>query len=337
MKKTLLALAVMTAAGSANAAINVYDNNGVKVDLSGAAEVQYYKDYNPSDDAKIRLDDGDLAVNTTIAINENLNVISGMAFKYEETDVKNDELWVGFSSNQFGALTFGRQLLVSDDSGIGKDYELGSEGIDFVQTDGNEAIKYVYDNGMFYFGASGVLTESGKIANDKNNGGLDFNYDTSIVDGRVGFRTNGLDARVYLYKGEHVATNLFDKLVDVKGYNVEAEYQLGQIGLAASFGQLDYTNPRNRAQEINADVYQIAADYTIDKTTFAIGYNYFEQTKNTLKSKGDAYAVYANVTQKLHDNVKVYAEVGHTDAKFDVNGKAKDADFGYVAGMEVTF
>ncbi|MCG9703703.1 porin [Photobacterium damselae] len=346
MKKTLLALAVVTAAGSAQAGVNLYDNNGVKVDLSGAAEVQYRNTYNPFDDAELRLDDGDLALNTTVAVNDQLNAIAGIAFKFEETKVENDELWVGLSSNQFGALTFGRQLLIIDDSGIGKDYELGSEGIDFVQTDGNEVIKYVYDNGMFYAGVSHELKNSDEVVVEGNNnsGALVKQHDTQVTDARLGFRTNGLDARVYYYNGDNIDGTSFFKnsFMHVEGYNLEAEYQLGQIGLAASFGQIEYKNASN-ADKLRGNIYQVAADYTIDATTFAVGYNNYDRRDES----GDTYALYANVTQQLHSNVKVYAEIGHSNAKFSAKdadkfpqfdaAHGKDAEFGYVAGMEVTF
>ncbi|WP_256383056.1 porin [Photobacterium toruni] len=342
MKKTLLALAVLTAAGSANASINLYDANGVKVDLSGAVEVQYRNTYNPFDDAELRLDDGDLMLNTTVAITDELNVISGVGFAYENADIVNgkdpqdvnvinDELWAGFSSTQFGAITFGRQLLVSDDSGIGKDYELGSEGIDFVQTAGSQVIKYVYDNGTFYTGASTDLRNSDETITGSNPDGsviVTKDDNTRIWDARVGFRTNGLDARVYFYDGDNVGGQ------DIKGYNLEAEYALGNIGLAASFGQIEY---KTGSEKTEGNVYQIAADYTMDKTTFALGYNNYD-----VKSGNDVYALYANVTQKLHSNVKVYAEVGHSNADFTIEKEpkvslTKGAEFGYVAGIEVTF
>ncbi|MEC6897591.1 porin [Photobacterium piscicola] len=342
MKKTLLALVVLTAAGSANAGINLYDANGVKVDLSGAAEVQYRNTYNPFDDAELRLDDGDLMLNTTVAITDELNVISGVGFAYEnnadtdaqDVNVINDELWAGFSSSQFGAITFGRQLLVSDDSGIGKDYELGSEGIDFVQTAGSQVIKYVYDNGTFYAGASTDLRNSDESISGTNPDGsvsIIKDKNTRIWDARVGFRTNGLDTRVYFYDGDHVGSTG----QNIKGYNLEAEYALGNVGLAASFGQIEY---KTGSKKTEGNVYQIAADYTMDKTTFALGYNNYD-----VKSGDDVYALYANVTQKLHSNVKVYAEVGHSNADFTIEKKdpktslTKGADFGYVAGIEVTF
>ena len=78
MKKTLLALSVL-AAGSAQAGINLYDANGVVVDLSGAAEVQYLQPIQDKDndnaDAGIHLDDGDLQLNTTIAVTDQLNAV----------------------------------------------------------------------------------------------------------------------------------------------------------------------------------------------------------------------------------------------------------------------
>ncbi len=335
MKKTLLALAVMTAAGSANAAINVYDNNGVKVDLSGAAEVQYFDGFEKSKDATIRLDDGDFAINATYAINENLNVISGMAFKYESRDVQNDELWVGFSSNQMGALTFGRQLLVSDDSGIGKDYELGLEQVDFAQTEGDRVIKYVYDNGSFYAAASHELNAD---------------HSTTITDGRLGFRTNGLDVRVYGYDGERVGykglvengQDINGKPViipgkageDIRGYNLEAEYGFGAFNIAASFGQIEYKAADTHVTDRDLDLYEINGSYTMDKTTFALGYVHAQNHANTEKYGKRHDNVYANVTQQLHSNVKVYAEVGYADNDKIINDRE---EFGYVAGMEVKF
>ncbi|EEZ41500.1 porin [Photobacterium damselae subsp. damselae] len=334
MKKTLLALAVMTAAGSANAAINVYDNNGVKVDLSGAAEVQYFDGFEKSKDATIRLDDGDFAINATYAINENLNVISGMAFKYESRDVQNDELWVGFSSNQMGALTFGRQLLVSDDSGIGKDYELGLEQVDFAQTEGDRVIKYVYDNGSFYAAASHELNAD---------------HSTTITDGRLGFRTNGLDVRVYGYDGERIGAKGLELGItpdqkpivkpgeageDIRGYNLEAEYGFGAFNIAASFGQIEYKAADTHVTDRDLDLYEINGSYTMDKTTFALGYVHAQNHANTEKYGKRHDNVYANVTQQLHSNVKVYAEVGYADNDKIINDRE---EFGYVAGMEVKF
>jgi predicted porin len=326
MKKTLLALSVL-AAGSAQAGINLYDANNVIVDLSGAAEVQYIQEYTPNSDPFLRLDDGDLSLNTTIAVNDQLSIVSGMAFKFESRDVQNDELWVGFGGD-FGTLTFGRQLLIADDSGIGKDYELGGDGLDWVVTEADQVVKYVYDNGQFYAGLSSVIKDN------------NFDNATSIVDGRIGARAGNLDARVYLYKGSDIDGNFsflpvvspLDQ-IDVEGYNLEVEYFIDAFALAASFGQLEYKDASSaKTGKVDADVAVVAGSYTMDKTTFALGYTYLNaDAKPTVgaKSSADANTFYANVTQQLHSNAKVYGEIGTTDID--------NSEFGYVVGMEVVF
>ena len=331
MKKTLLALSVL-AAGSAQAGVNLYDSEGVIVDVSGAAEVQYIQEYTANSDSKFRLDDGDLAFNTTVPVSNNMNAVAGLAFFFEdkgaaEGEVKNDELWVGFSSADFGTVTFGRQYLIADDSGIGKDYELGGDGLDFVQAQGDQTIKYVFDNGQFYAGLSALLMETGATGDE-----------TSIIDGRIGARFGDLDARVYLYSGEDVSASkitFFNNLagnVDVDGFNLEGEYIMGAFAFAASFGQVEYEDSANTIGKIEADTAALAGSYTMDKTTFALGYTYldadFKPTAGA-SSSDDANTFYANVTQQMHANVKVYGEIGTTDVD--------DSEFGYVAGMEVSF
>ncbi|KHT61697.1 porin [Photobacterium gaetbulicola] len=320
MKKTLLALSVL-AAGSAQAGINLYDANGVIVDLSGAAEIQYIQkiqDKNSDNDAGIRIDDGDLQLNTTIAVTDQLNVVSGIGFKFEapldlegsKSNVSNDELWVGLGGD-FGTLTFGRQLLISDDSGIGKDYELGTESIGFGRTEGNETIKYVFDNGQFYFGLSHDLDAEGN----------DFQgNDGTITDGRIGARFADFDVRAYYYTLE-VGNGASKEETDA--FNLEAEYVMGQFAFAASYGQVE--EKAGGVTQLDADVISLAGSYTMGKNTFALGYNRLDDDADTADN------VYANITHQLHSNVKVYGELGWADKD------SADLDLGYLVGMEVIF
>ncbi|GHA48257.1 porin [Photobacterium aphoticum] len=328
MKKTLLALSVL-AAGSAQAGINLYDANGVTVDLSGAVEVQYLQniqDKNSDADAGLHLDDGDLQLNTTIAVNEQLNVVAGIGFAFEKRDVSNDELWAGLSGD-FGTLTFGRMLYISDDAGIGKDYELGFGQVDFVQTEGNEVIKYVFDNGQFYFGLSHDLDTDGSGASDYQN------TDGTVTDVRLGARFADLDVRGYYYTGDDIQRSadqngnpIFNSGTDVDAFNLEAEYVMGQFAFAASYGNFDYSNA-NGATYSDIDVIEVNGAYTLGKNTFALGYNRADDSKQDVVTDN----VYANVTHQLHSNVKVYGELGWADQD------GSDLDLGYLVGMEVKF
>ncbi len=321
MKKTLIALAVL-ASGSAQAGIDLYNENGININLSGAAEVQYAdRDWNKKTDGELRIDDADLQLNTTVQLSENLSAVAGMGFAYEAEEVNADELWAGFKGN-FGTVTFGRQLLISDDAGIGKDYELGFEQINFVDTAGGSSVKYRFDNDQFYFGASHELNNNDDTAPE-------------ITDGVIGVRVNpNLDIRVYGYKG----TNLdYQNNVDAKGYNVEAEYVFNNIALAASYGNMDYYASSDDSIKADLEVFDVAASYTLGKNTMAVGYNRAiaqGSIANFNIISNHADNVYANITHKFNNNVRVYTELGYSS--MDLEGQHFD-NIGYVAGMEVKF
>ncbi|WP_407330898.1 porin [Enterovibrio sp. 27052020O] len=351
MKKTILAMAVpaLLAAGAAQASVNLYDADGVVVNIAGAAEIQYINKYDvrapgaSGKDAYLRIDDADLILTTTIAVTDSLNAVAGMGFKYEADTVDNggvesDELYVGLGGD-FGTFTFGRQLLLSDDAGNSHDYELGTEQIDFVQTQGAQVAKWVYDNGMFYAGANIDLDSDVSEAKDGR----------QIIGGRLGVRVADLDARVYLYDGENLQSNKFavvDKdsgLQDVSGFNLEVDYDLGDFDVSASYGQLEYkagsvdtAGVAQAAGKNDVDKWQISGGYQLDDNTyFGLGYDNVDSDASGTYEKYKGSSIYANVTYKLATNAKVYAEVGSADV--EIAGVDQDTDTGYLVGMEVKF
>ena len=55
----------------------------------------------------------------------------------------------------WGELSFGRQLAIIDDAGVGVDYELkDAAGVDFEDTDFDQLIKYRYSGDGYWAGAS---------------------------------------------------------------------------------------------------------------------------------------------------------------------------------------
>ncbi|ODP98611.1 hypothetical protein BZG00_03220 [Salinivibrio kushneri] len=327
MKKTILAMAVpaLLAAGSASASINLYDAEGVKVDLSGAAEVQYMQEIGNDKDGMWRLDDGDIAVNTEVAISPKMSALAGMSFEFEDesTDagsnsgVENKELFVGFKGDTFGQVTFGRQYLLSDDIGITKDYELSISSFDGTEaTHGAQVAKYVYDNGTVY---GGISTRQDSDGND------DGSAELSIIDARLGYRVADFDMRGYYYKADDVGADKPASSTDVTAYQFEVEYAgIENVGLAASYGNGEAERVVGGAEVADTDYFSLAADYTMGNTTFAAGWD-----RQDPKEGDNVNGYYANVTYALHSNAKVYAEIGDTNAD--------NSDLGYVAGMEVKF
>ncbi|TVU57971.1 porin [Vibrio atlanticus] len=345
MKKTIIALAIL-ASGSASAAINVYDKDGVKVDVSGAVEVQAIqtrfaatapKDkkkpinlYN--DDVKIRLDDGDLQFDVSSVINDDLTVIGSTGFKYEKSQVENDLLTVGVKNDTYGTFTIGRQATLVDDSGISNDIEMGLGFLDsdnnkqsvFLVTDGDEVAKYKLTNDTYWFGAS----YGQKSAEEKKEKLKAIDLGAGVIFGDAAFNAyyQDVDAKTKNLELTHNA------------YQLEATYKLDALTFGASYSDADIKAVDSKKLTGDLELIKLTAAYTIENITYAIGTD-----RGVLSADGQdlkIYNYYANVKNKVNDNVSVYGEVGYLNSdKLEKALKSDNAnlELGYVAGLEVKF
>ncbi|MDC0609553.1 porin [Vibrio sp.] len=324
MKKTLVALAVLAAAGSVNAA-EVYNNDGVSVSVSGAGEVQYIQKYEQTGtdvSPEVRVDDAQINVTVGVDVSEDLTALAGLNQTFETDNdstsrtVSSDGAFVGLASATLGTVTFGDQYLIADDAGIGADFEVGYNQYGQADTQSSDVIKYVYDNGEFYFGLSHNLDE-----NDTATTG-----DTHSTDGRIGYRVGGLDARLYVFKGTDASAN------DEDSYNLEAVYTFNDAwSMAASYGNTKIETSAN-VETTDANYAEINATYTVDKNSFSLGYAYYDEDVANVSSSN----LYGVVVHKLNANVRAYAELGYVD--YDNNSNTnEDMDLAYTVGMEVSF
>lgn len=334
MKKTLVALSVLAAAGSVNAA-EIYNNDGVTVNVNGSAEVQYYQDYEADGtdvSQEIRIDDAQLNTRVSVAVTEELSAVAGLDLTFESDDSDNkgtdqtDGAFVGFAHSTLGTITFGRQYLITDDSGIGTDFEVGYGQYGQDQTVSNDAIKYVYDNGQFYFGLSHDLDEGDSTsANDPNS-----------TDGRIGVRFGGLDARLYVFSGESVALGKDSKgntlaAGDEDSYNLEMVYTFSDAWqMTASYGNVD--REIADVKKVDEDIFEITGSYTLEKNTFSLGYVYNDDDTLDVTSNN----IYGTVVHKFNPNVRAYVEAGYVDVDYE-NAADPDYDLAYTVGMEVKF
>ncbi len=332
MKKTLLALTVpaLLVAGSASAAVSLYDQDGTQVTMSGAAEVQYYrsakadaeaKATNTDADASLRIDDGDLALRVQHQVNADLYALGAIELAIGETkdnkvsqgkssgDVVNDGLYVGLGGN-FGEVTFGRQLAIIDDAGVGVDIELkDTAGVNYEDTDMDQYIKYRFSGEKFWAGAGYNIAQedaTGKKGEE-------------LLEIAAGVPFGDFEARAYYadYKNEQATA-------EQKAWDLEFVYAAGPIYVGALYGQSD------NGADTDSDVktWELAGSYTLGKNTFGLGY---AQNSGDAKAQ-DAMNLYANVAHQLTANTRAYVELGYEDVK-----KVEEKGFGYVVGMEVKF
>ena len=317
MKKTLLALAVFAAAGSAQA-IEVYNQDGVTVDFKGDFEFRYVKERVKNDNLKLNVSDADLGFDTRYAVNDKFSV--GGYVSYEaDTDnviakssaggVKGGNAYVGFYTADFGSLKFGKLDIQLDDMGVGSDELFGiSTKIGDLEAGGNEAVRYDLDKGMYYIGLGYIQNAHG------TNGTISRDHNFDI---RGGVRVAGFDFTGYY--GE--SANTADTSTDAnKMYAMEVVYSgIENINLELGYYNNDWASNKD------SDTYAVAADYTMNAWKFAAGYAVSDKSNQDKDDK----SWFANAGYKLAPNTNVYVEIGDTNAD--------NSELGYGVGIEASF
>lgn len=350
MKKTLIALSVLVAAGSVNAA-TMYQAEGLSVDVFADFDVDYEKSAGVDKEAAIRLDDSDFGFSVTSEVNDNFKVLGYANWDGGDRGASAVTLDNGWAGVQYGDFTVkaGRLNNFMDDVGVDHDQAIGGsyEGwnisapsspsgtTDFdglknstISDKTDQVVKVSFDNGeMFYAG----------IALTQNKDGKDTNADDfSQFDGVVGVRAAGADIALYYASSSveglqsdpnNAASDKYD--VDAKALVLQAKYSIDAWTLGALYGKSDIDLDNTTAStDSDADISAIAlsAKYTMDKTTFGVAWS-----KQDNEEGSDFSQWYANATYKLTSNAKVYVEIADKDED------KKGEKMGYAAGLKVSF
>ncbi len=331
MKKTLVALSVLAASAAApfaNAAIELYNEEGITVNLKGDIEVVYRNDVDGDSQMEQRIEDADFGFDIRYMVNDDWSVGAYWEFNGSETTnsevTRNGDTYVAAYHNTLGSLKFGRTCTAADDLGIGSDEAFGISTLLEANTSecSDEAVRYDFDNGDFYatLGFVQHKVDSGSLL--KANGRAvvsDGNGDT-YYDARAGFRVAGFDISGFVaqYDAEDSTTKKDDT-----AYALEAVYGgIENLGLSVAYYAVN-------ADADNADnnIVAFAADYTMGKLGFAAGYSIGDHDD---KAK-EADKWFVNTTYGIAPNTKLYAEVGGLDQK-DV-----DDNLGLAIGVEASF
>ncbi|NOH26655.1 porin [Vibrio mediterranei] len=358
MKKTLVALAVL-AAGSAQAGIEIYNQDKVTVNLKGDIEVAYIKSVADGSEFKQEIQDADFGFDTRYAINDDLQFGGYWEFdgandsvtKGTSTNVAAGNTYVALYSQAAGSIKFGRLDTVLDDAGIGSDYQFGinsffSNGSPFG---GDEAVRYDIDKGAFY---GAVAYKQDKNKNNK------LGEDGYMVDGKLGYRVADFDFTGFYSQAEFKGAGAnFDGLKDTGHADTEGKEQLGAFearwgGVENLNLQLGYYNikldPKAAGEEDQTNqTYAFAADYTVEKFVFAVGVsqskydNAIEDAANNV-SYDKVTNWFANVGYSVAPGAVVYAEVGGNDGYTDFDStdagvNLKQNGTGFAVGVKAEF
>ncbi|RKF19563.1 porin [Alginatibacterium sediminis] len=330
MKKTILAIAIPALfASAANAAV-IYEQDGVTLALEGAAKVQFQSDIAKGDGNSnyINVKDGDFGFALGYDLGQNYTVGGKVSYELDnDNDITRKDMYLGVMGD-FGAFTFGRQTLITDSIGIGRDKEFGYKGfIDNLDLRADQVVKYELDTGMFYGGISHMLNadESAEVeyydpATSTWVGlgnAVDPKNSASLTDGRLGFRAGGFDGRVYYAQAETLASAKSNL------WAIEADYSFSDFTISASINEFKDKDSGDKNK-----LFALTGEYVMDAWSFAAGWGQAKQDIGyTSTNKVNDY--YVNAQYDFSSNVNAFAELGFSDAD--------NTRTGYVVGMSASF
>lgn len=276
MKKTLLALAVVAAAGSVNAA-ELMNTGNVSVTTDADFEVKLV--FAPgADDPTINYDGAEIGFAAESVISDDWTAFLkyGLEMPYGADNVVTTDIVAGFKFYQNHMIEFGETSHVLD---LGNN-QSKDIGIDFDNSElpaVEDIIVYGYTGETFGFGASYDL--------NRIEGGQDDNF-AFYVDGTFG--------DVYL-RGDAGFGSQGD--VNEAVYGIKATYTADVFSVGGSYAATSIDD----AEDI----------YIIDAWVgFSAVLDWYLGTQYGAQGDADAYNVYLNGTYALNDVVGLYGEIG---------------------------
>jgi predicted porin len=342
MKKTLVALAVLAAAGSAQA-IELYNADKVSVNMTGDVEVVYKQGLNDGAEFKQDIQDADFGFDTRYAMNDDLQV--GAFWEFKGADTANTkgaqvgDVYVGLYSQSAGSIKFGKQTTALDDAGIGGDYQFGissffQNGTPFA---GHEVVKYEIDQGTFYATIAYMQDKNGYNGLGKNGnffdaklGGRVADFDitafygqakierdastTTVIDQDTGYlaTTNrgAFEGKDKIFAFEVRYSGLENTNLAVGYYNNKVEEERSAYTGTVINGS---TSKAPYDAEGSNQTFALSGDYTLNAWTFGAGVSN-TKLKDDLRIDEDAKdsytSWYVNAGYALAPSTTAYAEVG---------------------------
>ncbi|EKO5178807.1 porin [Vibrio cholerae] len=315
MKKTLLALAVLAAAGSVNA-VEILKSDAGTVDFYGQLRQEFKKEDGKDAtlssgssragfDAKYAISEGvNLLGKAEVSLSESANTLAKYVNKNEVEKSNPGNMYMRLHfigvSTDFGTLNFGKQIQISDDVwGAENSYFFGGDSVLYANDGVHDSlIKYELTQDAFWLKASYGLDEG-----DKEERQSELFAGTSFGD-------------LSLYAG------IGNAELNTKKQNyhmLTAAYVLGNL----DFGVTYYYNKTEETgkADVKKDSFVIAGGYKVaEKTKLYGGYELIE----TKHAKSDVDNVYGGVEYKFASWGRVYAEANYNKEE----GKSSTDNYG---------
>ena len=337
MKKTLVALSVAAFAASANA-VTVLDAEGTKVDFEGSLRLIMEKTSakttkadgkvsKKSNESSLRNAGSRFGVKVKHELGQDFYALGRLEFRFDDTKSEDKfgrlyakRAYVGLGSQQFGELTFGRQVTIADDLSQTNDYEYGliPKG-DYIPTSGTQVVRYDYR------GVEGLQLSANYNFNQKHDDkGNDLNkttttYPVKLVDGTT-------DQYVA------VPTTTIDEIGEIKNsYGVGALYSVGAADVRLSYGRTNYET--YSADKHTKDGYLASASYAFGDFKLIGDFGYRHEKSGAAKT--DAFYVSPGFKYQVVPTSSVYGNYLYERVK--TKDTSKEKTHGFLLGVDYKF
>ncbi|EKO3371414.1 porin [Vibrio fluvialis] len=332
MKKTLLALAVISAASSVNAAEILKTDEG-SVDFYGQLRTRV--DFADSNDYAAELTTGSsrLGLDAAYAVNDSVKALGKVEFGVpanKSNDVEVRVHMVGFATD-YGTLRFGRDWTTSDDIG----------GTDYSYVYGGSTNAYSLLNGALHKSQAKYSLELDNFWVKASYGfadGADSSHD--LAEAFVG--TSFGPVSVHTGGGRDKVGAIENKYYEVTAVLAAAD----NLELSATYYGAKLENTEG-AGSIDQNGISVGAYWTVvEKTSIYGGYEWKNQDATDVLGDADEdYTnIFAGVEYKFASWARVFAEANYADgatlgykdaAEGTVERGDYDAEFNYSLGMRV--
>ncbi|WP_104402214.1 porin [Vibrio penaeicida] len=314
MKKTILAVAVVAAAGSVNAA-EVYNNDGSTLEVNGRAfAIMQVEDNGTGSESSINDGGSRLGFTAKHQATESVAAIGRFEVQYGDADTAftSRDFYAGVEFTNIGTLTFGRQTTIFDDVAFRGGFDEWYGYSQRLEDRGR-------DNGIVKFTASNLV--------ENLTAGVTYQFAQADNEQRSGFTIAGayelpmglgLSAGFYDYTDEVYAGRTVEKNYD--GFNLGASYKFNAFKVGADFSMEDQAGTDVMA-------WRLGGEYNIDATRIYGGYGQIDADDAPTDS-----GFYAGVGYALGSKTTVFVEYSQLDTE-----EKGDFESGATAGIIVNF
>ncbi|WCE30692.1 porin [Vibrio sp. SCSIO 43137] len=344
MKKTLIALSVLVAAGSVNAA-TIYENEGSSISVSGEVKATYWNKEIKAGAAKTKSSElvskGTLQFDIAHEINADVKALAGFEYDFSSgNDANGDDVWVGLQGD-FGTVKIGE---TGNPFGVLENVDIGSEAENVALSGDNaeeskgQGIRYSNDFGPVavsaaYFFTTDDETNGSGTDSDKTKGttslSAEYSHDMFTV------------AAAYSAGERELGQNAGDKAVDTKVAGLSASASFGPVEFGGMFANYEATSTVLASQIADGDAYGVFAKFdAMEDLQLYVSHQAFDADKKYattgVKSKSELKetATFFGATYTLAPKVSMTGEYLMTEAK---EGSAKAEEDRMTLNLKVKF